>query len=68
VFNNERRVPGDHVLLYRSSEWTGCAFDAGPEIAERGWFDLAAAAEIGSPATCRRLAELFGGVPRDPYW
>lgn len=68
VFNNERRVPGDHVLLYRASGWTACAFDAGPEIAERGWFDPAAASQIGSPATRRRLAEIFGGAPADPYW
>lgn len=68
VFNNERSVPGDHVLLYRASEWTGCAFDSGPEIAERGWFDPEEAARIGSPATRRRLAELYEGGSQDAYW
>jgi len=68
VFNNEKRVPGDHVLLYRASDFTPCASSAGAEIAEWGWFTLEKAAEWGSPATRRRLGELFQGAPADPYW
>ncbi len=68
VFNNERAVPGDHVLLWRAQDWRPAPPQSGMEIAERGWFSPDEARSIASPATQRRLAELFSGAQRDPYW
>lgn len=68
VYNNEARVPGDHVLLYRAAGYSLCDPRGGMEIAERGWFALDTAMEIASPATRRRLTELFEGAAPDPYW
>lgn len=59
----------DHVALFRVD-----AFRRGPEpalnreIAERGWFALDALPELTTPATRRRLEEIFGGAPSDGRW
>lgn len=38
------------------------------EIAEAGFFPLDALPENTTPATRRRIAEIFGGEPPSPYW
>ena len=59
----------DHVALFRAER-----FDVGPEpapnreIVERGWFSLEALPEETTPATRRRLAELFEEVESNGRW
>ncbi len=38
------------------------------EIAEAGFFRLDALPSATTPATRRRIAEVFGGTPASPYW
>ncbi|RUW44469.1 DNA mismatch repair protein MutT, partial [Mesorhizobium sp. M8A.F.Ca.ET.021.01.1.1] len=38
------------------------------EIAEAGFFPLDRLPEGTTPATLRRIAEVFRGVPASPYW
>ncbi len=68
VYNNETSVPGDHVLLYRASQHSVCTPRRGLEIVGRDWFSREEAARIGSPATQRRLGEVFGGETPSLYW
>ncbi|PZQ19093.1 MAG: DNA mismatch repair protein MutT [Ancylobacter novellus] len=59
----------DHVALFRAER-----FERGPEpapnreIAERGWFSFDVLPEETTPATRRRLAELYGDEPGDGRW
>jgi len=59
----------DHVAVFRTE-----AFGVGPEpalnreIAERGWFALDALPPDTTPATRRRLAELYEGATTDGRW
>ena len=59
----------DHVLLYLASEFDVIA-EKRPdyEIAEAGFFALDALPDTATPATRRRLAELFQGVAVSKYW
>lgn len=59
----------DHVATFRAE-----ALEIGPEpapnreIAERGWFPLDALPEETTPATRRRLAEVYGEAESDGRW
>lgn len=68
AYSNERTFRGDHVLLYRVSEWTQCAGEKAGEIAETGWFDPLQPPAQTTPGTHRRLQEVFGGVGVSPVW
>ena len=68
VYTNFASFRGDHVMLYRVQ-----ARSLGPrppdrEIAEVAWVDPAAPPADATPATLRRLGELFGGQPRHQHW
>lgn len=69
IFFNPAFGGRDHVALYRVDR-----FEKGPEpapnreIAERGWFPLDRLPEETTPATRRRLAEIFGGAVADGRW
>jgi ADP-ribose pyrophosphatase YjhB (NUDIX family) len=65
---NHRAHRNDHVALYRVPAWSPCAPDSDGEIAERGFFATHALPDGTTPATRRRLAELFAGAAIDPYW
>jgi ADP-ribose pyrophosphatase YjhB (NUDIX family) len=59
----------DHVLFYRIEGVRQTAPRAPDrEIAECGFFDLAALPEGTTEATRRRLDELAEGGPPDPFW
>jgi len=59
----------DHVALYLCREFEQAVeFRKSFEIAEAGWFALDALPEGLSPATTRRVAEVFGGEPRSVVW
>lgn len=66
---NARQGKRDHVLFFRCGANRQAAHrtrDA--EIAETGWFALDDLPEDTTASTHRRLAELDGVVPPDPYW
>lgn len=68
VHANAAIFPNDHVLVYRVEGWRQVAATQRGEIAEKGFFyphDLPAGA---TPATRRRLDELFGGAEISPHW
>lgn len=59
----------DHVALYRVDAFAlGIEPTPNREIAERGWFALDALPDGTTPATRRRLDELFVGAASDGRW
>ncbi len=68
LYSNHANYAGDHIGLYRLGAWKPCAPRANNEIAERGFFDPAAPPEGTTPATLRRLAEVFGAAPVSAVW
>lgn len=66
---NRQASPRDHVALYLVTQFTQSAPKMPDrEIAETGFFALHALPEETTPATRRRLAELFEGAEASPYW
>lgn len=66
---NRRQSPRDHVAFYLITDFVQTApKQPDIEIAEAGFFPLNALPTETSPATRRRIAELFEGAPVDPYW
>ena len=69
VHFNRQSSRRDHVLLYLASDFEVLA-EKRPdrEIAEARFFPLDGLPEGTTPATRRRLAELFDGVEMSKYW
>jgi len=69
IFFNPAFGGRDHVALYRVDR-----FEKGPEpapnreIAERGWFSPGGLPAETTPATRRRLDEIFGAAVADGRW
>jgi ADP-ribose pyrophosphatase YjhB (NUDIX family) len=69
VHFNRQSSRRDHVLLYVASEFEVLAEKRRDlEIAEARFFPLDALPESTTPATRRRLAELFDGAEMSKYW
>ena len=68
LYSNHANFAGDHIGLYRLATWKPCPPRADNEIAERGFFDPAHLPEGTTPATKRRLAEVFGGAAVSAVW
>jgi len=70
IYHNVSSVTNrDHVALYLCRDFEQAVeFRKSFEIAEAGWFALDALPEELSPATTRRVAEVFGGEPRSVVW
>jgi 8-oxo-dGTP pyrophosphatase MutT (NUDIX family) len=68
VHDNGAFFPGDHVLVYRVTDFETVAFQPGPEIRAIGWFDPSALPDGATPATRARLREALEGAPPDPAW
>jgi ADP-ribose pyrophosphatase YjhB (NUDIX family) len=66
--SNHVRFPGDHVLIYRVTQWTTCEPTQRGEIEEIGWFAMAALPPDITPSTRRRLEEVFHGSEPHPHW
>jgi ADP-ribose pyrophosphatase YjhB (NUDIX family) len=66
---NRQSSPRDHVLFYLISDFQ-VVEEKKPdrEIAEAGFFPIDRLPENTTPATRRRLAELFDGAAVSPYW
>lgn len=66
---NRRGSPRDHVAFYLATAFEQVSPKLPDrEIAEAGFFALDALPADTTPATRRRIAELFSGVPASPYW
>lgn len=68
VYANFATFPGDHVLLYRAEGVEPQPRVADREIAEVMWTTPDALPEGTTPATRRRVAEVFFGAPISPDW
>ncbi|TPI54429.1 MULTISPECIES: NUDIX domain-containing protein [unclassified Mesorhizobium] len=66
---NRRASRRDHVGLYLIEKFSQTAPKLPDrEIAEAGFFPLDRLPQGTTPATLRRIAEVFGGKPPSPYW
>jgi ADP-ribose pyrophosphatase YjhB (NUDIX family) len=66
---NRQASRRDHVGFYLIEGFRQTApRSADGEIAEAGFFALDALPGGVTPATLRRIAEVFGGAPASPYW
>jgi len=66
---NRRSSNRDHVGFYLIENFTQTAPKLPDhEIAEAGFFPLDRLPQDTTPATLRRIAEVFGGNPVSPYW
>jgi 8-oxo-dGTP pyrophosphatase MutT (NUDIX family) len=69
VFFNEAVSLRDHVVVYRIDDFE-LLTEKRPdiEIAESGFFPLAAPPTDTNPGSLRRLQELSGEIPISPHW
>lgn len=66
---NRRASRRDHVGLYLVEEFNQTAPKLPDrEIAEAGFFSLDRLPEGTTPATLRRIAEIFGNAAASPHW
>ncbi|MBZ9680632.1 MULTISPECIES: NUDIX domain-containing protein [unclassified Mesorhizobium] len=66
---NRRASRRDHVGFYLVEHFSRTAPKLPDhEIAETGFFPLDRLPEGTTPATLRRIAEIFANVPASPYW
>jgi ADP-ribose pyrophosphatase YjhB (NUDIX family) len=68
IHSNEKKHPGDHVLIYRVETWTPCQATSRGEIHAVDWFAPDALPDNVTPATRRRIEEALGGREADPHW
>lgn len=69
MHHNRQASRRDHVGLYLVEEFSQPAPKLpDSEIAEAGFFPLHALPAMTTPATRRRIAEVFEGVTPSPYW
>lgn len=69
VYWNRTASRRDHVTLFRCREWEQPEpFRPNREIAEAGFFDLSALPDETTPATQRRVEEVYGGRPASQHW
>lgn len=66
---NRQASRRDHVALYLVEDYRQAAPKLPDrEIAEAGFFPLDRLPDHTTPATLRRIAEVFGGAPASPDW
>lgn len=69
VYSNEASFPNDHIVLFLARTWEQHRVpEPNYEIAEHRRFAPDALPPDTSPPTARRVAEIFGGAGRSPYW
>lgn len=68
LYNNDAQFRGDHVACFILRQFTAGPFTPGAEIAEAGFFPVAALPDATTSGTRRRLAEVLQGVPVSPRW
>ncbi|MBC6980417.1 NUDIX domain-containing protein [Caulobacter sp. 17J80-11] len=68
VHSNERFFKGDHVLVFRVTDWTPTQATSHGEIADVRFFPPDALPETTNPASRRRIAEALFGAEPEPTW
>jgi len=68
VHSQEAQFRGDHVLVYRVTEWRPCAPSSRGEIAQIGWFSPADLPEDVTRGTRRRIEEALAAAAPDLDW
>lgn len=68
IFSNHANMRNDHVLLYRAGAWTQGKSTSRGEIAEIVWADPLEPPDDATPATRRRLMELYSSEPQSNFW
>lgn len=68
VYANFRSFPGDHVALFQTQVDAARARPPDREIAEVIWTRPEAPPDDATPATRRRLSEVFAGAPVSLDW
>jgi len=70
IFSNHRLMRNDHVVLYcvEAGAWIKCGDPIGREISELVWCDPLAPPEDTTPATRRRLQELYAEATPSEHW
>ena len=68
VHANHSFFPNDHVLMYRIDDWKQGEATSRGEIAEVRFVDPLMPPEGTSPATRRRLDEIFAGADTSELW
>jgi 8-oxo-dGTP pyrophosphatase MutT (NUDIX family) len=67
-YANHINFPNDHIALYRIDRWSSVPPHETGEIAERGFFAPDALPDGTTPATRRRIAEVFEGAAPSATW
>ncbi|MEM8635159.1 MAG: NUDIX domain-containing protein [Pseudomonadota bacterium] len=68
IFSNHAIMRNDHVLLYKAQDWRSVPIVDRGEIAEVIWADPLSPPSDITPATRRRLAEVYLGEAQSAYW
>ena len=70
IFSNHQIMKNDHVVLFRveAASWEPCGDPVGREISELVWCDPLSPPDEATPATKRRLQEVFAAVTRTEHW
>lgn len=70
IYSNHQIMKNDHIVLFRvaAADWEPCGDPVGHEISELIWCDPLAPPDDATPATKRRLQEVFTAVPRTEHW
>jgi ADP-ribose pyrophosphatase YjhB (NUDIX family) len=68
IYANHRSFRGDHVLLFRATDWVGCETRSEGEIECVDWFSPSNLPDDTSGGTRRRLAEIYHGAARAWHW
>lgn len=70
IYSNHQIMRNDHIVLFRvdAASWESCGDPVGHEISELIWCDPLAPPDDATPATRRRLQEVFAAATRTEHW
>tara|TARA_R110002096_G_scaffold4536_15_gene21561 strand:- start:2611 stop:3081 length:471 start_codon:yes stop_codon:yes gene_type:complete len=68
VYANHTAFRGDHVLLFRATNWLACPTSSQGEIESVDWFSPSDLPIDTAGGTRRRLAEIYQGAGRTWHW
>ncbi|MEL6322756.1 MAG: NUDIX domain-containing protein [Pseudomonadota bacterium] len=68
IYSNHKTFKNDHVLLYRVRSWRSVPATSHGEISEIVWCDPQTPPDDATPATKRRLSEIYRAAPRSDHW
>ncbi|MEM7328571.1 MAG: NUDIX domain-containing protein [Pseudomonadota bacterium] len=70
IYSNHHIMKNDHVVLFHVSAeaWQPCGDPIGREISEIVWADPLTPPADTTPATRRRLQEVFAAAPPSHHW